>query len=102
LIDNTYVSQNKKAALQWILFFWGNLTRNNLNFYHFGERIVSYLNGITIIGEAARPLYFGTACYPNCESHQDYRNLFWPFDRCFQRKIYVEKRPKKQTHSKKQ
>jgi Fe-S cluster assembly protein SufD len=61
LIDNTYVSQ-KQAALQWILFFGGNLTRNNLNFYHFGERIVSYLNGITIIGEAARrPLYFGTA-----------------------------------------
>jgi Fe-S cluster assembly protein SufD len=54
------------------------------------------LNGITIIGEAARrPLYVGTACYSNCESHQDYKGIF--SDRStgvFNGKIYVKKRPK--------
>jgi Fe-S cluster assembly protein SufD len=60
------------------------------------------LNGITIIGEAARrPLYVGTACYSNCESHQDYKGIF--SDRStgvFNGKIYVEKEAQKQTHSK--
>jgi hypothetical protein len=26
--------------------------------------------------EARRPLYVGTACYSNCESHQDYKGIF--------------------------
>jgi Fe-S cluster assembly protein SufD len=52
LIDNTYVSQKQETNVSVNTFsFGGNMTRNNLNFYHFGERIVSNLNGITIIGD---------------------------------------------------
>jgi hypothetical protein len=36
LIDNTSVAKNKKSSVAVnIFFFCGNLTRNNLNFYHF-------------------------------------------------------------------
>jgi Fe-S cluster assembly protein SufD len=69
-----------------------------LNF-HFGERIVSYLNGI-IIGEK-RPLYFGTACYPNCESHQDYKGIFSDRSTGVFNGKFTGKRGPKQTHSKK-
>ena len=52
LIDNTYVSQQQESHVHVNTFsFGGNLTRNNLNFYHHGERIESHLNGITIIGD---------------------------------------------------
>jgi Fe-S cluster assembly protein SufD len=56
LIDNTYVSQQESSVAVNTYSFGGNLTRNNLNFYHFG-RIVSYLNGITIIGEKQHDHY---------------------------------------------
>jgi Fe-S cluster assembly protein SufD len=52
LIDNTYISQKQESHVSVHTFsFGGNLTRNNLNFYHFGERIDSTLKGITIIGD---------------------------------------------------
>jgi Fe-S cluster assembly protein SufD len=43
--------------------------RNNLNFYHFGED-VSYLNGITIIGEKQHVDHYTLVQHasPNCES----------------------------------
>lgn len=99
LIDNTYVSQNQETNVSVNTFsFGGNLTRNNLNFYHFGERIVSSLNGITIIGEKQHVDHFTLVQHttPNCESHQDYKGIY--SDRStgvFNGKIYVEKEAQK-------
>jgi Fe-S cluster assembly protein SufD len=95
LIDNTYVSQQKESVVSVNTFsFGGNLTRNNLNFYHFGERIVSNLNGITIIGNKQHVDHYTLVQHstPNCESHQDYKGIF--SDRStgvFNGKIFVER-----------
>ncbi|MFV8358946.1 Fe-S cluster assembly protein SufD [Flavobacterium sp. LS1P3] len=99
LIDNTYVSQQETSSVAVNTFsFGGNLTRNNLNFYHFGERIVSYLNGITIIGDKQHVDHYTLVQHatPNCESHQDYKGIF--SDRStgvFNGKIFVEREAQK-------
>ena len=99
LIDNTYVSQQQESSVAVNTFsFGGNLTRNNLNFYHFGERIVSYLNGITIIGDSQHVDHYTLVRHatPNCESHQDYKGIF--SDKAigvFNGKIFVEKEAQK-------
>ncbi|NBW28645.1 MAG: Fe-S cluster assembly protein SufD [Flavobacteriaceae bacterium] len=99
LIDNTYVSQKQETNVSVNTFsFGGNLTRNNLNFYHFGERIVSNLNGITIIGDKQHVDHYTLVQHstPNCESHQDYKGIF--SDRStgvFNGKIFVEKEAQK-------
>jgi Fe-S cluster assembly protein SufD len=99
LIDNTYVSQQKETNVSVNTFsFGGNLTRNNLNFYHFGERIVSILNGITIIGDKQHIDHYTLVQHstPNCESHQDYKGIF--SDRStgvFNGKIFVEREAQK-------
>ena len=99
LIDNTYVSQQKETNVSVNTFsFGGNLTRNNLNFYHFGERIVSNLNGITIIGDKQHVDHYTLVQHstPNCESHQDYKGIY--SDRStgvFNGKIFVEKEAQK-------
>ena len=99
LIDNTFVSQKQESTVSVNTFsFGGNLTRNNLNFYHFGERIVSHLNGITIIGEKQHVDHYTLVQHstPNCESHQDYKGIF--ADRStgvFNGKIFVEQEAQK-------
>lgn len=99
LIDNTYVSQQKETNVSVNTFsFGGNITRNNLNFFHFGERIVSNLNGITIIGDKQHVDHYTSVRHamPNCESHQDYKGIF--SDRStgvFNGKIFVEKEAQK-------
>ena len=99
LIDNTYVSQKLESTVSVNTFsFGGNLTRNNLNFYHFGERIVSNLNGITIIGDKQHVDHYTLVQHsqPNCESHKDYKGIF--SDRSigvFNGKIFVEKEAQK-------
>lgn len=99
LIDNTYVSQKQETNVSVNTFcFGGNLTRNNLNFYHFGERIVSNLNGITIIGEKQHVDHYTLVQHstPNCESHQDYKGIY--SDRStgvFNGKIFVEREAQK-------
>ena len=95
LIDNTYVSQKQESHVFVHTFsFGGNLTRNNLNFYHFGERLTSTLNGITIIGEKQHVDHYTLVKHstPNCESFQDYKGIY--SDRStgvFNGKVYVEK-----------
>ena len=95
LIDNTFVSQQQESHVYVHTFsFGGNLTRNNLNFYHFGERLTSTLNGITIIGEKQHVDHYTLVNHasPNCESFQDYKGIY--SDRStgvFNGKIYVEK-----------
>lgn len=99
LIDNTFVSQQQQSTVSVNTFsFGGNLTRNNLNFYHFGERIVSNLNGITIIGNTQHVDHYTLVQHtsPNCESHQDYKGIF--SDKAvgvFNGKIFVEKEAQK-------
>ncbi|MBC7641186.1 MAG: Fe-S cluster assembly protein SufD [Flavobacterium sp.] len=99
LIDSTYVSQKQESTVSINTFsFGGNLTRNNLNFYHFGERIVSNLNGITIIGNTQHVDHYTLVQHatPNCESHQDYKGIF--SDKSvgvFNGKIFVEKEAQK-------
>ena len=99
LIDNTFVSQKQESTVSVNTFsFGGNLTRNNLNFYHFGEGIVSRLNGITIIGETQHVDHYTLVQHatPNCESHQDYKGIF--ADKSvgvFNGKIFVEKEAQK-------
>jgi Fe-S cluster assembly protein SufD len=99
LIDNTYVSQQQESHASVHTFsFGGNLTRNNLNFYHFGERLTSTLNGITIIGEKQHVDHYTLVKHstPNCESFQDYKGIFT--DRAigvFNGKVLVEKEAQK-------
>ena len=99
LIDNTYVFQKQESHVSVQTFsFGGNLTRNNLNFYHFGERLTSTLNGITIIGDKQHVDHYTLVHHaqPNCESFQDYKGIF--SDRStgvFNGKVYVEKEAQK-------
>lgn len=99
LIDNTYVSQKQESHVSVHTFsFGGNLTRNNLNFYHFGEHLTSTLNGITIIGEKQHVDHYTLVKHstPNCESFQDYKGIY--SDRStgvFNGKVYVEKEAQK-------
>jgi Fe-S cluster assembly protein SufD len=99
LIDNTYISQKQESRVSVHTFsFGGNITRNNLNFYHFGERIVSNLNGITIIGEKQHVDHYTLVQHasPNCESHQDYKGIFSDQSTgVFNGKIFVEKEAQK-------
>lgn len=95
LIDNTYVSQQEKSNVSVHTFsFGGNLTRNNLNFYHLGEHIESTLKGVTIIEEKQHVDHYTLVHHaqPNCESHQDYKGIFGDNSTgVFNGKIYVDK-----------
>jgi len=99
LIDNTYISQKEQTHVSVHTFtFGGNLTRNNLNFYHEGEHIDSTLKGITIIEGKQHVDHYTLVNHatPNCESHQNYKGIFG--DRStgvFNGKIYVEKEAQK-------
>lgn len=80
LIDNTFVKQQQQSVASVSTFsFGGNLTRNNLDFYHEGESITSNLNGITIIEE--KQLVDNHTLvnhkYPNCESHELYKGIYF-------------------------
>lgn len=99
LIDNTYIAQKGQSNVSVHTFsFGGNITRNNLNFYHQGERIESTLKGITIIEDKQHVDHYTLVHHatPNCVSHQNYKGIF--NDRAtgvFNGKIYVEKEAQK-------
>lgn len=72
----------------------GMLNRNNLNFFHKGERVESTLKGITILEERQHTDHYTFVhhAYPNCESHQDYKSvLFDNATNVFNGKILVDK-----------
>ena len=79
LIDNTFISQEKDSNVSLHTFsLGGQLTRNNLRFYHKGSNISSTLKGLTIL-EAKQHVDHNTLVHhakPNCESHQDYKGIF--------------------------
>jgi len=99
LIDNTYISQKHESRVSVHTFsFGGNITRNNLNFYHHGERIDSTLKGITIIGDKQHVDHYTLVNHeqPNCESHQNYKTILdGASTGVFNGKIYVEKEAQK-------
>lgn len=99
LIDNTFVSQQQESHVAVQTFsFGGNLTRNNLNFYHFGERLTSTLNGITIIEGKQHVDHYTLVRHAaaNCESFQDYKGIFSGSSTgVFNGKVYVEKEAQK-------
>ncbi len=99
LIDNTYIAQKGQSNASVHTFsFGGNITRNNLNFYHQGERIESTLKGITIIGDKQLVDHYTLVQHatPNCESHQNYKGIFdGNSTGVFNGKIYVEKEAQK-------
>jgi len=99
LVDNTYIAQKEQSHVSVHTFsFGGNITRNNLNFYHQGERIDSTLKGITII-EGKQHVDHHTLVQhatPNCESHQNYKGIFDEKSTgVFNGKIYVEREAQK-------
>ncbi len=79
LIDNTYIKQERDSVCSIHTFsFGGKLTRNNLNFYQYGEHCNSILKGITIL-EGKQHVDHNTLVHhiaPNCESHQDYKGIY--------------------------
>ena len=99
LIDNTYIAQKDQSNVSVHTFsFGGNLTRNNLNFYHQGEHIDSTLKGITIIEGKQHVDHYTLVQHatPNCESHQNYKGIYG--DRStgvFNGKIFVEREAQK-------
>ncbi|MCL9808312.1 Fe-S cluster assembly protein SufD [Flavobacterium luminosum] len=99
LIDNTYIAQKQESRVAVHTFsFGGNITRNNLNFYHQGERIDSTLKGITIIGDKQHVDHYTLVHHaqPNCESHQNYKTILdGQSTGVFNGKIYVEKEAQK-------
>jgi Fe-S cluster assembly protein SufD len=99
LIDNTYISQKQESRVAVHTFsFGGNITRNNLNFFHHGERIDSTLKGITIIGDKQHVDHYTLVNHeqPNCESHQNYKGIFdGASTGVFNGRIYVQKEAQK-------
>lgn len=99
LIDNTYIAQKQESRVAVHTFsFGGNITRNNLNFYHQGERIDSTLKGITIIGDKQHVDHYTLVNHatPNCESHQNYKTILdGNSTGVFNGKIFVEKEAQK-------
>ncbi len=99
LIDNTYIAQKGHTNVSVHTFsFGGNITRNNLNFYHQGERIDSTLKGITLIGGKQLVDHHTLVQHatPNCESHQNYKGIFADKSTgVFNGKIYVEREAQK-------
>lgn len=99
LIDNTYIAQKQDSHVSVHTFsFGGNITRNNLNFYHQGEHIDSTLKGITIIGDKQHVDHYTLVQHatPNCESHQNYKTILDDnATGVFNGKIFVEKEAQK-------
>lgn len=99
LIDNTFIAQKGQSTTSVHTFsFGGNITRNNLNFYHQGEHIESILKGITIIGDKQLVDHYTLVRHaePNCESHQNYKGIYdGNATGVFNGKIYVEKEAQK-------
>lgn len=99
LIDNTYIAQKRDSNASVHTFsFGGNITRNNLNFYHQGEHVESTLKGITIIGDKQHVDHYTLVRHaePHCESHQNYKGIFdGASTGVFNGKIFVEKEAQK-------
>ncbi|WP_224484326.1 Fe-S cluster assembly protein SufD [Robertkochia aurantiaca] len=99
LIDNTFISQKEQSHVSVHTFsLGGKLTRNNLQFFHEGERLDSTLKGITLIGDKQHVDHSTLVHHaqPNCESHQDYKGIYADHSTgVFNGRIIVEKEAQK-------
>jgi Fe-S cluster assembly protein SufD len=99
LVDNTFISQERDSHASVHTFsFGGNITRNNLNFYHKDENVESTLKGITIIGNKQHVDHYTLVHHatPNCHSHQNYKTILNDSSTgVFNGKIYVEREAQK-------
>ena len=95
LIDNTYISQEQNSHASVHTFsFGGKLVRNNLNFYHKGQHVLSTLKGVTILEDKQHVDHSTLVhhAHPNCESHQDYKGIYSErSEGVFNGKILVDK-----------
>ena len=95
LIDNTYIVQEKNSHVSVHTFsFGGKLIRNNLNYFHKGQNIMSTLKGLTILKSKQHVDHNTLVSHskPNCESHQDYKGIYSEQSKgVFNGKIYVDK-----------
>ena len=95
LIDNTYIVQEKNSHVSVHTFsFGGKLVRNNLNYFHKGQNIMSTLKGLTIL-KGKQHVDHNTLVNhskPNCDSHQDYKGIYSEQSKgVFNGKIFVDK-----------
>jgi Fe-S cluster assembly protein SufD len=95
LIDNTYINQEQNSHVSVHTFsFGGKLVRNNLNYFHKGQNILSTLKGLTIL-KGKQHVDHNTLVnhsMPNCDSHQDYKGIYSEQSKgVFNGKIYVNK-----------
>lgn len=95
LIDNTYILQEKNSTASIHTFsLGGKLIRNNLNFYHSGQRINSTLKGVTLLNGEEHVDHYTLVkhSHPNCESFQEYKGIFSEKSKgVFNGKIFVER-----------
>ena len=94
LIDNTYISQEKKSNVRVHTFsLGGKLIRNNLNFFLKGQHCHSTLKGVTLLEDQQHVDHYTLVDHasPNCESHQDYKGVFSEGSKgVFNGKIHVD------------
>ncbi len=94
LIDNTYISQEKKSNVRVHTFsLGGKLTRNNLNFCLNGQHCHSTLKGVTLLEDQQHVDHYTLVDHasPKCESHQDYKGVFSEGSKgVFNGKIHVD------------
>lgn len=79
LIDHTVITQAAESRCRVNTFsFGGDLTRNDLNFYHRGPHCESQLYGITLIGEKQTTDHHTLVSHaaPNCQSDELYKGIF--------------------------
>lgn len=99
LVDNTFVHQEKNSNASVNTFsLGGKIVRNNLEFYHFGENIRSFLNGVTVTDGKEIVDHHTKVNHssPNCESFQRYKGIYAEQSQgVFNGKVYVEKNAQK-------
>ena len=95
LIDNTYIVQEKNSHASVHTFsFGGKLIRNNLNYFHKGQNIMSTLKGLTILRSKQHVDHNTLVSHskPNCDSYQDYKGIYSEQSKgVFNGKIFVDK-----------
>ena len=95
LIDNTYIVQERNSHASVHTFsFGGKLVRNNLNYFHKGQNIMSTLKGLTILkgNQHVDHSTLVNHSKPNCDSHQDYKGIYSENSKgVFNGKIFVDK-----------
>ncbi len=79
LIDSTYIQQKANSIATVNTYsFGGKLIRNNVDFFHEGERLESHINGLSILDKKQHVDNHTLIHHkqPNCESFELYKGIF--------------------------